>query len=64
MKTYLVSAHESVANQGAKSARLEMLLKNKLDEITFFQQPDSEERFSCHNRPWWHLASQLNLQQP
>ena len=64
MKTYLVSAQDSVANQGAKSARLEILLKTNLDGVNFLEQPDSKKWFSCHNWSWWHLASQLDLQQP
>ena len=64
IKTYLVSAHDSVANQGAKSARLEMLLNKELEGVKFFEQPDSKKRFSCHYWSWWHLTSQLNLQQP
>ena len=68
-KIYLVRAHESVANQGAKSAKLEMLLsKTKfemkfrlftiLDGVNFtVQQPDCEERFSCHDWSWRHLAT-------
>ena len=35
VRVYLVRAQDNVANQGAKSARLEMLLDTKLDGDKF-----------------------------